>query len=93
MGAGQGDRFVELAGAHEGGGNRAADAEEGSANHFGAGGFNELGQFVEGSVGGPVAEFGQAFEADQEGLLGTRIEQPPGDIRIGRSGLRAAVRS
>ena len=82
-----------MAAAHESGGDGTPDAEECAADDLGAGGFDELGEFIEGGVGGPVAEFGQAFEANQEGAFGTRVEQPPGDIRIGRTDCRAAVRS
>jgi hypothetical protein len=63
-----------LTAAHEGGSDGTPDAEERAAHNLGSGSFNELGKFVEGRVGGPIAEFGQTFEADQEGSLGTRIE-------------------
>ena len=93
MGAGQDYGVIELTRTHEGGGYGSADAEKRAADDVGARGFDKLGQFVERRVGGPVAELGEAFETDQEGAFGTRIEQPAGDIRIGRTGLGAAVRS
>ena len=64
MRASQGNRLVQLTGAHEGGGLGAADTKEGAADDLGAGGFDELGEFVQGCIGGPVAEFRQVFQAD-----------------------------
>ena len=61
VGAGKANGVIELAGAHEGGGHRATDAEQSAADDIGAGGFDEFGQFVKGRVGGPFAEFGEAL--------------------------------
>ena len=57
VGAGERYGVVELAGAHEGCGHRAADAEQSAADDFGSGRFDKLGQLVKRGVGGPVAEF------------------------------------